>query len=456
MARPGRVSEGSVARAAGWRCRWALLVVLLLGACAGPGAQATPTPGLDLSPTETPPAPAPSALPSSTATAAPSSTPTRVAMATATARPAGTATATRRPAAQPSGPTPTSIVLSSPSKLTQLGLQDEVVQLVAAGGDEGRTLFAAGKEGLRRSRDGGKTWSVARSSDLVPKATALVVAPSNPRVIYVGVSDGCGTPVKRPGFVSQDGGDSWTAIGNNLLSIAVDPKNPETVYAVDCRGLVRSANAGRTWTVLEHAPVPAESFAIVAIAPGASQHLYLAYGVGTTRMEVARSVDRGVTWQAVTPAITPNLRAGQVLPGAADTTGEARPLALAVDATNPAIVLLSTTQGVFRTEDSGAKWTLAGQGLENTVPAERVPNAGPLTSALVGDPGKTGAFWVGTGAAKMAGVGLFRTRDGGESWRKPVTGLEGRSILALAFGGTPANRTLYIATDEGVWSLSSP
>jgi len=143
------------------------------------------------------------------------------------------------------------------------------------------------------------------------------------------------------------------------------------------------------------------------------------------------------------------------LPGAESNAGTGRLQALAVDADNPAIVLLSTTYGVFRSEDSGVTWALLDSGLENTA-VDTTPSGTRLTSALVSDPDRAGMFWVGTGYDKLKGVGLFRTRDSGATWRKPITGLEGKSINALALGGPANGRTLYIATDDGIWSLTAP
>ena len=172
-------------------------------------------------------------------------------------------------------------------------------------------------------------------------------------------------------------------------------------------------------------------------------------------MTLSRSTDRGATWKGITPKIAPALEPGQVLVGAENSTGAGRPQALVVDADNPAIVLLSTTYGVFRSADSGATWVLLDSGLENTAMEGGVTGA-RLTAALVGDPERSGMFWVGTGFDKIKGVGLYRTRDGGTTWRKPITGLEGKRINALALGGPPNSRTLYLATDDGIWSLTAP
>ncbi len=438
-----------------WPVRWATfgLLVLLLVACSGSNTPATNAPSAPSAASESPTGTTPAPVAEPTATQEVPATATRAA-ATATPRPTATATATRRPTTIPTGPTPTAITLSNPSKLTQVGLKGESIAQLAVGGSQGTALFSGGK-GVFRSLDGGKTWKAVRSEVEAPKVSSLVVAPSNPLVVYVGVSDGCTKATKQPGYVSQDGGETWRAIGDNLRSIVVDPKSPQRVYAIDCEGLKLSVNGGSTWQPIEGQPIPVNTLAYLAISPAAPEFIYLVVATEASKLMVTHSVDRGETWQEITPKIGPGLKVGQVLPGAAGNIGTGRPQSLAVDADNPAIVLLSTTYGIIRSEDGGATWKLVDTGLENTL-TDTSSSGARLTSALVSDPDRTGMYWVGTGYDKLKGVGLFRTRDSGATWRKPITGLEGKRINELVLAGPPHSRTLYIATDDGIWSLTAP
>jgi photosystem II stability/assembly factor-like uncharacterized protein len=342
--------------------------------------------------------------------------------------------------------------------LAQVGLAGESVSLLAVGGEEGQIVYTGGT-GVQRSLDGGATWEQVLSEEEAPKVTALAVAPSDSQVTYVGVSEGCGETAPQPGYISRDGGDTWEPVGDNLLSLAIDPDDHETVYAVDCGGLKRSTDGGETWEMLDLPRLTTGTTAVIGIAPADPDQIYIAYTASAATMLIAHSTDRGATWAGITPDIEPDLEPDQVLPGGEKTVAGAQPLAIAVDAKNPAIVLASTNYGVFRSEDSGANWTRLDGGLENTAlrrVSSNAPEGARLTSALVADPGRTGAFWVGTGIEKVEGVGLYRTRDSGASWRKPARGLEGKSIFALALGGIPGSRVLYIATDDGLWALSSP
>ena len=71
----------------------------------------------------------------------------------------------------------------------------------------------------------------------------LAVDPQNPRVMYAATRDGL--------FKSLDGGESWKAIAKelkNLAAVAVNPRKPSEMYAVTSEGIVfKSADGGTTW-----------------------------------------------------------------------------------------------------------------------------------------------------------------------------------------------------------------
>jgi len=82
---------------------------------------------------------------------------------------------------------------------------------------------------LFRSTDGGQSWKALRGMS-GKSIRALELAPSNPKIIVVGALDG----VHR----SLDGGDTWEKITpdhhadlKNFESVAIDPLNPNVIYA---------------------------------------------------------------------------------------------------------------------------------------------------------------------------------------------------------------------------------
>src|SRR5206468_3479505 len=77
--------------------------------------------------------------------------------------------------------------------------------------------------------------------------TALAVDPQNPNTVYAGTIGG-GV------FKSANGGASWSAANFGLTAadvraLAVDPRNPSTVYAgTNGAGVFKSTNGGASWS----------------------------------------------------------------------------------------------------------------------------------------------------------------------------------------------------------------
>jgi photosystem II stability/assembly factor-like uncharacterized protein len=111
--------------------------------------------------------------------------------------------------------------------------------------------------------------------------------------------------------------------------------------------------------------------------------------------------------------------------------------ALVRDASSPDVLYAATQGGgIFRSEDGGQTWKAANSGLGN----------GNVV-ALAADPTAAGTIYAATHDS-----GVFKTRDGGQTWRTSANGLPtsslGGSLSALAID--PAHpSTLYVGTDYG-------
>jgi len=88
----------------------------------------------------------------------------------------------------------------------------------------------------------------------------LVVDPVTSSTLYAVSTKNDGAVYK-----STDGGQTWTmhplaTSGGSALFLALDPISPSTVYAVTAygpgRGILKSMDAGDTWSVLDTGPFP--------------------------------------------------------------------------------------------------------------------------------------------------------------------------------------------------------
>src|SRR5579863_3053071 len=130
-------------------------------------------------------------------------------------------------------------------------------------GESGHFYFGAVNGGVWETRNAGRTWTPIFDSAPVASIGALAVAPSNPRVIYVGT----GEPDMRSDIAqgagvyrSDDGGKSWRLLGlgdsQQIGRILIDPANPDVVLVAalghpygpnETRGVFRSTDGGKTW-----------------------------------------------------------------------------------------------------------------------------------------------------------------------------------------------------------------
>ncbi len=180
-----------------------------------------------------------------------------------------------------------------------------------------------GVGGILTTSDRGKTWAPLPPPPLNP--SLLVIGPTPTHGFYA--SDGIDL------FKSENGGTTWRRLHKGLnaprtFDVAVDPKEPSTLYAATSKGVVKSADAGSNWSDQK----VSLSDARLAIDPNQSSRVF-----AFTDSSTVRSTDGGETWTAVDPG--PRVRA------------------MAIDPSNSANVYAILINGLSRSTDGGSAWT---------------------------------------------------------------------------------------------------
>jgi photosystem II stability/assembly factor-like uncharacterized protein len=115
---------------------------------------------------------------------------------------------------------------------------------------------------LFKSTNGGATWQRA-GYPAIPASLAvenLAIDPREPATLYAGGDEGL--------FKSTDTGSSWRVVnaGLNIWSLAIDPRHRQTVYAGAESGLFRSTDGGRSWSRFSRG-LPPDGIETVAVDP---------------------------------------------------------------------------------------------------------------------------------------------------------------------------------------------
>jgi photosystem II stability/assembly factor-like uncharacterized protein len=361
------------------------------------------------------------------------------------------------------------------------------------------TVWTGGRP-LRRSRDGGRSFTIVRSSPGGDDYHALWIDPRDPRRMITGADQGA--------VVTWNGGESWSSWYNQptgqFYRLAVDdrfpyriysgqqdcgsvgiasrsdygqltfrdwspvggderdgdvpdPTNPDVVYGAGLGGRLSKWNA-RTGQVQNVAPWPVGSY---AERPGTTRYRYdwitpLAiskrppHAIYLGAQVLFRSLDGGATWATISPDLSgavPGARGceGEVPLERATACGYGTIFAISPSPSADGLVWVGTTNGrVQLTRDGGATWT------DVTPPGMRDWTKVNLIDASATDPA-TAYVAADRHRADDYDPIAYRTHDFGATWTEIGHGLPRGAWVGVVREDPEQPGLLYAGTSRGVW-----
>jgi photosystem II stability/assembly factor-like uncharacterized protein len=257
-------------------------------------------------------------------------------------------------------------------------------------------LVAGALDGVYRTEDGGTHWNLISPENHpdIRNIQSVAIDPRDPDTIYVGTWH---LPWK-----TTDGGKTWTNMKNGMIddsdvfSIIIDPVMPSTVYASACSGIYKSDSSGGSFRKVQGMPFSARRTRVLMQDPVQRSVVY----AGTTE-GLWKTVDSGATWRRMTGA---NIIVNDVL----------------VDPAQPSHVMLATDRsGVLDSNDSGESFKPASRGFAHR-----------QVASLLMDKDDSSTFYAGLINDKEFG-GVFVSHDSGGSWNQMNSGLDGRDVFVL-------------------------
>ena len=218
--------------------------------------------------------------------------------------------------------------------------------------------------------------------------------------------------------------DDWKIsgpFGGTVTSIAVDLKEPKTVFAGGRNSLLyESQDAGASWHTLN---LPRRNFGEVTsilIDPADSQHI-LAGMIATEHPGIFESVDAGKTWSQVKGVDDVSVRA------------------LAAAASDPTHFVAGTLRGVMLSTDSGKTWARISD-------PENEEMQGITAVAI--DPKDPNVIYAGTPHLP------WRTKDGGKTWESIHSGMIDDSDVFSIYIDPKMPQDVFASACSGIYSTT--
>jgi len=245
--------------------------------------------------------------------------------------------------------------------------------------------------------------------------------PTNPDIMYVATNDYI--------YKTRDRGQTWTNLSQGMshsrvISMAVDPTYPATVYAgTKGDAVFKSHDGGQRWVSMRSGLDDATISSVVnqfVFDPAESNHIYLA-----TTMGVFETNNGGDNWIKKMEGMKEVLMV----------------VTLGMDSSRPEVLYAGTSGGVYKTSNKAARWDKVNNGLvaPDMIKTSRALNV----TAVVVDPFASDTVY----AATL--TGLYRTTDGAKSWTRIGQSLADQMIIGMIVDRTKQG-VIYISGRDGI------
>jgi photosystem II stability/assembly factor-like uncharacterized protein len=225
-----------------------------------------------------------------------------------------------------------------------------------------------------------------------------------------------------------DTGDSWEKLAPNVKAVALDPQNEKVIYGINTDNhVIKSLDAGKQWLTL-NTGFPNLTLLTIYVNPSDSQEVLIGSANG-----LFRTTDAGFTWHptSFTFAVTQ----------------------IVLDPHSNSKRFLLSDGKIFVSTDSGSTWKKSETGL----PTELVRSAGRTATKVTARISLL--FFVDWEKpfllATTVGKGVYRSEDGGASWKPSGTGLS-ETFLSASVGRQSiilsSNNNLYRSVDGLIWN----
>ena len=220
---------------------------------------------------------------------------------------------------------------------SKLNLSKNVIQLVNGANND--IVAITGKGGVFRTTDWGNSWNVLLSSEM--STTTIGINPNKTEEIYVGSIESKRARLYKTANLGKN--DGWREIytepksGTAFVSIKIDPKNDNIVYALLSSGvLLKSYNKGLDWVLASNLKNIVIGLDIDSNNPD------IIIIIATTKVYISK--DGGFSFEESSPKLKSQAVTGSQINS------------FAINPNNSQEIYLGSTGELIRSQDQGKTW----------------------------------------------------------------------------------------------------
>ncbi|MBC7848699.1 MAG: glycoside hydrolase, partial [Chitinophagaceae bacterium] len=305
--------------------------------------------------------------------------------------------------------------------------------------------------GVWKTTDYGRTWKPIFDDQPTGSIGDIVVAPSNPAVIYVGSGEGLQRPDLSVGdgiYKSVNGGQTWINTGlkeaQQIGGMAIDPTNENRLFVAALghpygpnkeRGVYRTIDGGKSWQQVLY--IDENTGAIqVTLDPKNGNIVYASMWAGRQgpwengawngkESGLYKSVDGGTTWTKLTTGL-PGTDKGLGRIGFCIAPSDPLRLYATIDA--------GSNGGIFRSDDGGQNWYVVATD-------NRYWGRASDFAELKCDP-------LNADIVYSANIAMWKSLDGGKTWNE-FRGAPGGDDYHRIWINPTNPKIILLASDQG-------
>lgn len=276
---------------------------------------------------------------------------------------------------------------------------------------DSKVIYASGHRfkspgGFFKSTDAGMSWKEAK--ELRGESIhAMTQSDKDPNVLLAGALNGV--------WISKNSGDDWEKISSttmpvNIDSLAMDPRNTDTLYAGTWWRAYKSTDGGKNWRLIKNGMIDDSDVFAVTVDPRDANHI-----VASACSGIYESFNGGELWKKLNG-----------IPG-----DSRRTYAIVQHPSIAGTIYAATNQGFWMSTNGGKSWMLT-------------TSRDLMVTTIAVSPEAPNRVFIGTSL-----YGVMVSDDGGKNWRQSNTNFTSRFTYSITPDNERPDRLYAITRNVG-------